>query len=195
MEQNMYDQQEARLAAVMGQHFAMRVFLVDPTLIKDLMDFYSWASGWLLHLLGPDEEAGDPLLCLIPEHYMEDLVETFVHISRYLPGELTTCNPQVLEQIVRLLISLCAGPKRIKNPHLRGQFSEIFKALCPDSENSTTLDPSHLFMTSPFIKARLLPALVDLYAGAEFQSSQTRHAARAQINELLALLWGVRSSL
>jgi hypothetical protein len=42
----------------MGQHFAMRVFLVDPTLIKDLMDFYSWASGWLLHLLGPDEEAG-----------------------------------------------------------------------------------------------------------------------------------------
>lgn len=184
-EQFLFDREGAMLNNIYSEIVAKKVHLEDPELMRELMEFYSWICEWLLHL----SDTNSPKLRLLPEYIIEDLVEYFVHISRFSRGILE--DSKLVHCVVKFLITFVSGPRAIKNPHLRGQFSEVFLALCPDKTGGYSLGNTHIYVTDEFVRQHFVSALLNLYVEVEFGDHQfySKFSTRHQINEILEFLW------
>lgn len=184
-EQFVYDREGAMLEAMYGEIVARKVHLEDPEIMREIMDFYAWVCLWLLHL----SDTNSPKLKYLPEYIIEDMVEFFVHISRFSRSSLE--DSKNMHAIVKFLITFVSGPRAIKNPHLRGQFSEVFLALCPEKSGGFSLPSSHIYIADAFVRENFLSALLNLYVEVEFGDRQfySKFSTRHQINEIIEFLW------
>eukprot|EP00271_Cylindrocystis_brebissonii_P000919 TRINITY_DN11118_c0_g1_i1.p1 TRINITY_DN11118_c0_g1~~TRINITY_DN11118_c0_g1_i1.p1 ORF type:complete len:1080 (-),score=209.96 TRINITY_DN11118_c0_g1_i1:1215-4454(-) len=171
----------------------------DPELIQVALSYYQLMVLWLVKLVGGFQvpvPAPCPMdFAAMPEHFVEDLVETLLMASK-IPHVLDVAR---LDEMMSFLVMFVGSPLHIKNPYLRAKMVDVLTHWMPARFPNPTLSSrmAALFEGHPLAMQHLTPNLLKIYVDMEFTGGHNafydKFSARFQISSLLEYLWGVPS--
>lgn len=190
------------------EQLCIESIVTDNAMLTDLNAFYRLVAMWLARLTPMTSSAAfqvplpDPVpmeFAILPEFFLEDLLEVLIHTGRVAPSVLETIS---LQETVIFFMALMGSPNYVKNPYLRTKLSEVLRICLPESVKqhpAMRRRPEILafvFENHPIILKHLVPCLLQLYVDIEFTG---RHAQfyekfqmRASISEVLEYLWDIK---
>lgn len=123
-----------------GHLLALETVLLDEALLADALALYRLAAAWMLRLLAPDGRPALPLpgdvppeFAVLPEWFVEDMAEVFLHASRYAPHALAALR---LEETMLFFVTCIGSPRHVRSPYLRSKLSEVLHAWLPQEETN-----------------------------------------------------------
>eukprot|EP00455_Lapot_gusevi_P054776 TRINITY_DN8842_c0_g1_i14.p1 TRINITY_DN8842_c0_g1~~TRINITY_DN8842_c0_g1_i14.p1 ORF type:complete len:1185 (+),score=294.49 TRINITY_DN8842_c0_g1_i14:370-3555(+) len=202
----MIEQEKARVHGMIAQSLCISAHVLHPELLKMAATFYEWTAQFFLRNLSENS----PLLGLLPEHIVENIVDFFAFLGDFSrstvrgegqkwDGLLLFCVQCMQRQAVEIdrtavgeLLVLGQGAL-IKNPHLRSKLAEVLCLFLPPKDSVRKFERDHPFNTHPLLQETLIPALLKLYCDVEYTG---RHAQfyekfepRERITQVLHYLW------
>ncbi|XP_067950362.1 ubiquitin conjugation factor E4 A-like [Watersipora subatra] len=160
----------------MKRFMCMRVALVDPELLKPVLQFHVATSTYLTHLATggdnsvpfssltfPLKEPNTRLLGCIPEHIITNITDAMSEVIH------------VAEHFMDLILVFMGSKSRLKNPHLRAKLAEVLYEIMPSQEQDTYAMSrlnSHNVLKERLFKEhrnvdRLAEVLFDVFVGIE----------------------------
>lgn len=117
-----------------SSQFAFRTTLEDPEFVFRCLAFANFVSTWILRFVDPTQKHPDPNLSLPlpkevpvafrvqPEYMFEDVVETLLFYSRYMPSQLAISGKN---EIVVFALTFLTSTWYVKNPFLKSKLIEV----------------------------------------------------------------------
>lgn len=141
-----------------------------------------------LHLPLPDEQL-EAFKCL-PEYFMEDIVDNFKFITRYMPHIVTSTQ---CEELVMICITFLRSSEYIKNPYLKsGLVTILFYGIWEVDRRSKGILGDVLF-ANPFCTKHLLHSLMKFYIECESTGTHTqfydKFNIRYEIFQVIKCIW------
>jgi hypothetical protein len=216
----MFQQDSAMVDRLMSESIALRVHLLDPTLVQRLLAFYNWTCSWLVSLATPSRHA---LISIVPEYLLEDVIDFFVFLGRFNRNALTALADAQVGGLLEFVVTFMSGVNSkfipcvslpyhischtmhdgtlcqivLKNPHVRGQLPELLMLFTPrgdlSSLNSFTIT-NHVFNTHATLRNTLVPALLELYVSCESGGRSAhvdKYSTRHAIHQIFQFLWTI----
>ncbi|KAL9097339.1 MAG: hypothetical protein Q9165_000766 [Trypethelium subeluteriae] len=180
---------------------ATRGVLLDDLAQARSMLFMRYVIVWLLRLASganlPKEKLHLPLpdqppeiFACLPEYFVEDIVDNFKFITRYLPQIITTTQCQ---ELIQICITFLRSSEYIKNPYLKsGLVTILFHGVWPQWNRSKGILGDEL-NGMPFALDHLLHALMKFYIEAESTGTHTqffdKFNIRYEIFQVIRCIW------
>ncbi|KAI9688556.1 MAG: hypothetical protein M1822_001505 [Bathelium mastoideum] len=180
---------------------ATRGVLLDDLAQARSMLFMRYVIIWLLRLGSgarlPKEELSLPLpekpsevFACLPEYFLEDIVDNFKFITRFLPHIITSTQCQ---ELVQICITFLRSSEYIKNPYLKsGLVTILFHGVWPLWNRSKGILGDEL-NGMPFALKHLLHALMKFYIEAESTGTHTqffdKFNIRYEIFQVIRCIW------
>jgi ubiquitin conjugation factor E4 B len=181
-------------------HATTGVLLDDLTQARS-MQFMRYVIVWLLRLASrqnvPQEQLSLPLspdqpdaFTVLPEYFLEDIVDNFKFITQNIPQIVT---PQQCEEIMQICITFLRNTEYVKNPGVKsGLVTILFFGVQPFHHHARGV-LGDLLMGSPFAHKHLLHGLMKFYIEAESTglSSQfyDKFNIRYEIFQVIKAIW------
>jgi ubiquitin conjugation factor E4 B len=179
---------------------ATRGVLLDDVSQARSMQFMRYVIVWLLRLVSPDfpkkplqlplpAEQRSVFKCL-PEYFLEDIVDNFKFITRYMPHIVTSTQ---CKELVQVCITFLRSSEYIKNPYLKsGLVTILFSGVWPVYGKSKGILGDVLF-ADPFATQHLLHALMKFYIECESTGAHTqfydKFNIRYEIFQVIKCIW------
>lgn len=172
--------------------------LVDESLMRRCLRFYSNAADWLLDLItqGKREAATFPLpkdvpleFGGLPDYFIEDFVEFLLFVDIHMPQIM---DDVLLESFIPLMIILICNHHYIANPYLVAKLVELLFAMDPSLQpRARTLYEK--FASNTIGELYLMQALIKFYSDVETTGSSNefydKFGIRYHISIILKGLW------
>lgn len=181
-------------------HATTGVLLDDLSQARS-MQFMRYVIVWLLRLASrqsvPQEQLLLPLsseqpdvFTVLPEYFLEDIVDNFKFITQNIPHIIT---PQQCEEIMQICITFLRNTEYVKNPGVKsGLVTILFFGVQPFHHHARGV-LGDLLMASPFAQKHLLHSLMKFYIEAESTglSSQfyDKFNIRYEIFQVIKAIW------
>lgn len=181
-------------------HATTGVLLDDLSQARS-MQFMRYVIVWLLRLASkqnvPQEQLNLPLsseqpdvFTVLPEYFLEDIVDNFKFITQNIPHIIT---PQQCDEIIQICITFLRNTEYVKNPGVKsGLVTILFFGVQPFHHHSKGV-LGDLLMGSPFAHKHLLHGLMRFYIEAESTglSSQfyDKFNIRYEIFQVIKAIW------
>jgi ubiquitin conjugation factor E4 B len=141
-----------------------------------------------LHLPLPQEEP--PAFKCLPEYFLEDIVDNFKFITRFMPHIVTSTQ---CEELVMVCITFLRSTEYIKNPYLKaGLVTILFHGVWPFGHRSKGVLGDVLF-AHKFATKHLLHALMKFYIECESTGTHTqfydKFNIRYEIFQVIKCVW------
>ncbi|CAK0786013.1 hypothetical protein CVIRNUC_009226 [Coccomyxa viridis] len=188
----------------------------DEDLLKSVLGFYRLMAAWMLRLASPAAAAGGqpqlPLptpapehFRLLPEYFVEDMIEVLMYVSRFRPQVLEGVP---MEELLLFFVTFMGSPAYIKNPYLRSRMVEVLSQWMPMDEEPTgrgawgrrrtpQVAASVLLLidSHPLVLNFMVRNIFQLYADIEHTSRNNafyeKYNLRYSMGELLQHLWDI----
>ena len=213
---SLYDQEYqvvlTRLRIALSVDQMHEISLANLETLRSVALFYEWTCGFYLNRLAIADLREQSFLKLMPEHFVENVVEFFDLLGHIAIDIIKTEKWQSLlsfvcqcmqrgtgdSQVQRTAVGelLIVGQSAlIKNPHLRAMLADILCLFLPPRQPDQTFrrEIDHPFVSHPTLAGELVPSLLKLYVDVEYTG---RHAqfyekfnSRQKINQLLEFVW------
>lgn len=174
--------------------------LLDELSQARSMQFMRYVIVWLLRLVSPGfpqkslelpllEEQPTAFKCL-PEYFLEDIVDNFKFITRFMPHIITSTQ---CEELVMICITFLRSTEYIKNPYLKsGLVTILFHGVWPFGHRSKGVLGDVLF-AHKFATKHLLHALMRFYIECESTGAHTqfydKFNIRYEIFQVIKCIW------
>lgn len=176
--------------------------LLDDVSQARSMQFMRYVIVWLLRLVSPgvnyprqaidlplSQEQPAAFKCL-PEYFLEDIVDNFKFITRYMPHIITSTQ---CEELVAICITFLRSTEYIKNPYLKsGLVTILFHGVWPFAHRSKGILGDVLFAHN-FAMKHLLHALMRFYIECESTGTHTqfydKFNIRYEIFQVIKCIW------
>lgn len=181
-------------------HATTGVLLDDLSQARS-MQFMRYVIVWLLRLASRQQIPQEPLslplaaeqpdvFTVLPEYFLEDIVDNFKFITQNIPHIIT---PQQCEEIMQICITFLRNTEYVKNPGVKsGLVTILFFGVQPFHHHARGV-LGDLLMASPFAQKHLLHALMKFYIEAESTglSSQfyDKFNIRYEIFQVIKAIW------
>ncbi|KAF2662298.1 hypothetical protein K491DRAFT_585674 [Lophiostoma macrostomum CBS 122681] len=182
-------------------HATQGVLLDDTTQARS-MQFMRYIIVWLLRLVSPTSNFPQKPLSLplpkdqsiafkcLPEYFLEDIVDNFKFITRYMPHIITSTQ---CEELVMICITFLRSTEYIKNPYLKsGLVTILFHGVWPFDRRSKGILGDVLF-AHPFATKHLLHALMKFYIECESTGASSqfydKFNIRYEIFQVVKCIW------
>lgn len=195
---------QAAIQALQHKYVLFGVGLEEPRLVADTLSFYRVMAAWLTRLACGGGPVCYPLpadcpmeLKAVPEHFVEDLADYLLFISRFAPQRLAG---ERLDEFMDFLVVFTGSPLYVKNPYLRSKFIKVLLAWMPNTDPAGRDSPVQAYTRGLFeghavSQNHLTHALLSLYVDVEFTGSSNQYYDRMNIRHrlgnLLRYLWTV----
>lgn len=197
---------EAQAAVQQLQHARLlfAVALEEPRLIADAIGFYRVMAAWLTRLACAGGAPAYPLptpcpmeFKVIPEHFVDDLADFLLFVSRLAPHRL---EGERLDEFMDFLVLFTGSPLYVKNPYLRSKFVDVLRHWMPNTDpagrdTQVQAYTRGLFEAHAVSQNHLTHALLSLYVDVEFTGAHTQFYdkmnIRFSLGQLLQYLWTV----
>ncbi|KAF2742484.1 hypothetical protein M011DRAFT_412649 [Sporormia fimetaria CBS 119925] len=180
---------------------AIQGVLLDEVTQARSMQFMRYVIVWLLRLVSggtfPQKPLELPLpaeqpkafQCL-PEYFLEDIVDNFKFITRFIPHIITTTQ---CEELMMICITFLRSTEYIKNPYLKsGLVTILFHGVWPFGHRPKGVLGDVLFAHS-FATKNLLHALMREYIECESAGTHTafydKFNIRYEIFQVIKCIW------
>ncbi|KAF2117809.1 ubiquitin elongating factor core-domain-containing protein, partial [Lophiotrema nucula] len=176
--------------------------LLDEVSQARSMQFMRYVIVWLLRLVSPQsdfpkrqvqlplpDEQPKAFSCL-PEYFLEDIVDNFKYITRYMPHIITSTQ---CEELVMICIVFLRSSEYIKNPYLKaGLVTILFHGVWPVGHRSKGILGDVLFAHS-FATKHLLHAVMKFYIECESTGAHTqfydKFNIRYEVFQVIKCIW------
>jgi ubiquitin conjugation factor E4 B len=180
---------------------AIQGVLLDDTAQARSMHFMRYVIVWLLRLVSngdfprkalnlplPEEQPA-AFQCL-PEYFLEDIVDNFKFITRFMPHIITSTQS---EELVMICITFLRSSEYLKNPYLKsGLVTILFHGVWPYDRRSKGVLGDVLFAHN-FAMKHLLHALMKFYIECESTGAHTqffdKFNIRYEIFQVIKCIW------
>ncbi|KAF2002701.1 hypothetical protein P154DRAFT_488181 [Amniculicola lignicola CBS 123094] len=177
--------------------------LLDETTQARSMQFMRYVIVWMLRLVSPGlnlpkvpvqlplpDNEPTAFKCL-PEYFLEDIVDNFKFITRYMPHIITSTQ---CEELMTVCIVFLRSSQYIKNPYLKsGLVTILYHGVWPTYGRSKGVLGDALFAHS-FATKHLLHALMKQYIDCESTGTHTqfydKFNIRYEIFQVIKCIWG-----
>ncbi|ORZ40231.1 ubiquitin elongating factor core-domain-containing protein [Catenaria anguillulae PL171] len=178
--------------------YSMDAQLQDPELIDSAVRLYNLTAAWVLKVLVEANGVGYPyrqplelplkvesnVFKHLPEHVVEDVIDFFLYIMRF---DRLLVQPEQLDMIIELFVTLLMSPEFIKNPYLKSKIAEAFFFM--------TFHPQAMVNLSnhPASVRYLVPSIMRLYVDVEITGASSqfydKFNSRYNIQQILKSIW------
>jgi len=171
--------------------------LVDESLMRRCLKFYSTAADWLINIITKGKKTWiDPLpsdvpleFGSLPDYFIEDIFEFLLFIDIHLPQLLDDTN---MDTFIPLLTILLCNYNYIANPYLVAKLVELVFAMDP-SLQPLAKSLYEKLVTDPIGEVHLIHSLIKFYAEVESTGSSNefydKFGIRYHISVILKGLW------
>ncbi|KAG1664460.1 hypothetical protein FOA52_006306 [Chlamydomonas sp. UWO 241] len=183
--------------------------LGDPDFMGEVLAFYRLLCVWMMCTAAPQLQRNLSSLSLplpepapreftsLPEHFVEDLADLLLYVSRQHPNLLQNAK---MDEVMLFLVVFMGSPSYVKSSHLRSKLADVMHMWLPQDEDGrggrrsqVSSDLSALFRGHPVVVAHLVPTLLRLYVDVEFTDQSNSFYAkfnlRYSIGDILFFLW------
>lgn len=165
------------------------------------MQFMRYVIVWLMRLASqqniPTETIRLPLpedqadvFKVLPEYFLEDIVDNFKFITGNIPHIIT---PQQAEEIMQICIVFLRSSEYVKNPGVKSGLVTILFYGCQQLQNRPNGVLGDLLIGSSFANKHLFHALMKFYIEAEFTGSHAqffdKFNIRYEIFQVIQCIW------
>ncbi|KAF2872611.1 ubiquitin conjugation factor E4 [Massariosphaeria phaeospora] len=181
--------------------YATQGVLLDETAQARSMQFMRYVIVWLLRLVSPGINFPQSPLKLplqhepaafkcLPEYFLEDIVDNFKFITRYMPHIITSTQ---CEELMMICIVFLRSSEYIKNPYLKsGLITILFHGVWEIPGRSKGVLGDVLF-AHKFATTHLLHALMKFYIECESTGAHTqfydKFNIRYEIFQVIKCVW------
>uniref|UniRef100_T1ISF9 Ubiquitin conjugation factor E4 B n=1 Tax=Strigamia maritima TaxID=126957 RepID=T1ISF9_STRMM len=171
--------------------------LLDETLLRRCLQFYSTSVSMLIKLVSPGSEKPSlPLPAVVPmpfaaypEWYIEDVADFLLFVLQFAPQVLEdTCTPDILTFLVLFICS----PTYISNPYLVAKLIEVIFVANPVIQPRSEL-LYHNIMTHPLAEKHLIYSLMEFYTDVESTGATSefydKFTIRYHVSIIFKSLW------
>ena len=175
--------------------------LVDDLSQARSMQFMRYVIVWLMRLATqqniptetvrlplPEEQAD--VFKVLPEYFLEDIVDNFKFITGNIPHIIT---PQQAEEIMQICIVFLRSSEYVKNPGVKSGLVTILFYGCQQFPNRPNGVLGDLLIGSNFANRHLFHALMKFYIEAEFTGSHAqffdKFNIRYEIFQVIQCIW------
>ncbi|KAN0064334.1 Ubiquitin conjugation factor E4 [Thecaphora frezii] len=193
---------KAEVARMHAEIYAAQAQLLDPDFVQKVIVFNSFVMTWLVRLAEPKAAHPHPKVTLplpqevperfrmLPEHVFEDVCDTMLFISRYVPDSLTEPAKNDLTTFCTTFLS---SGWYIKNPFLRAKLAEIlFYNVIPFGHHRNGIMGDHVNVHELALR-HLVPALMSFWIEAESTGSHTqfydKFNIRYHLSQIFKAIW------
>jgi len=196
------NQVKTELGKIKTQQLAFQVQLLDPELVFRTVGFINFASAWLIRLVDPKKSHPNltvelPLphdvpmtFRVLPEYFLEDVVDYFLFIVRYAPDRLELSGKN---ELVIFALTFLTSTWYIKNPFLKAHINETLFYGILGYGNETNGVLGNILNTHPMALKHLMPALMHFYIEVEQTGASSqfydKFNARRNIAYILKAIW------
>lgn len=172
--------------------------LVDESLMRRCLRFYSDAAVWILDIItqGKRDSCSFPLpaevpieFAALPDYFIEDVVEFLLFIDMHVPQILDDVN---LDTFIPLIIILICNNNYIANPYLVAKLVELLFAMDP-SLQPRARNLYEKFASNTIGELYLMQSLIKFYVDVETTGSSNefydKFGIRYHIAIILKGLW------
>lgn len=172
--------------------------LVDESLMRRCLRFYSSAAEWILNIItqGKGDGATFPLtkevpieFAALPDYFIEDVVEFLLFIDMHVPQIL---DDPCLDTFIPLMIILICNYNYIANPYLVAKLVELLFAMDP-SLQPRARNLYEKFASNTIGELYLMQSLIKFYVDVETTGSSNefydKFGIRYHIAIILKGLW------
>lgn len=133
------------MTKIQAEQQAYRVQIMDPELVFRTIGFINFVSSWLIRIVDPRHAHPTTMVELplpqevpmtfrvLPEYFLEDVVDYFLFIVRYTPESLELSGKT---ELVIFALTFLTSTWYIKNPFLKAHINEV----CAMSSRGLTPD-------------------------------------------------------
>ncbi|KIO29369.1 hypothetical protein M407DRAFT_70531 [Tulasnella calospora MUT 4182] len=182
--------------------FTYQVQLLDPDFIFRMMSYTTFLMAWLIRLVDPANRYPDQAVVLplpkdppkafvvLPEYFIEDVVEFYFFLVRYSPGSLDLSGKK---EIFEFIITFLTSTWYIKNPHLKARLVQIlfYGTLSHGRDRMGVLGP--VLNSHPLALKHLVAALMSFYVEVEHTGASSqfydKFDARRNISYVMKAIW------
>lgn len=213
----LYAQGERELQRMLVMIVAAEVHILDPEYHKRILQFYKFASQFMLHVASPNKDGqlltgagvGDSLAQQealqkqIPRAFKclsEFMVMDIIELCRFLSQRSveSLASGDELEHIFTMLITFTHYDHYIKNPYVRAKVPELYCTFVPKDynrhrETNLPMSMQSFLMNHKPSQEHLMAAFIDLYIDMEHTGSShqfyEKFTPRFYISLLFKFLW------
>ena len=175
--------------------------LLDDLMQTRTMQFMRYVIVWLLRLASYQDLPARPLCIplaaeepevfkVLPEYFLEGVVDNFKFITRNIPHIITT---QQAEEIVQICITFLRNSEYVKNPGVKSGLVTILFYGSHAFGNRSTGVLGDILIGSEFANKHLLHALLKFYIEAESTGTHTqffdKFNIRFEIFQVIQVIW------
>ncbi|KAF7987086.1 hypothetical protein HWV62_255 [Athelia sp. TMB] len=195
-------QAKTQMTKIQAEQQAYRVQIMDPELVFRTIGFINFVSSWLIRIVDPRHAHPTTMVELplpqevpmtfrvLPEYFLEDVVDYFLFIVRYTPESLELSGKT---ELVIFALTFLTSTWYIKNPFLKAHINEalFYGILGYGNERNGIL--GNLLNTHPMALKHLMPALMQFYIEVEQTGASSqfydKFNARRNIAYILKAIW------
>jgi ubiquitin conjugation factor E4 B len=196
------NQVKVEMGKIQSQQLAYRVQILDPELVFRTVGFINFVSTWLIRIVDPKKSHPNSTVELplpqdvpmtfrvLPEYFLEDVVDYFLFIVRYSPDRLELSGKN---ELVIFALTFLTSTWYIKNPFLKAHINEalFYGILGYGNEPNGVL--GNILNTHPMALKHLMPALMHFYIEVEQTGASSqfydKFNARRNIAYILKAIW------
>eukprot|EP00467_Chlorarachnion_reptans_P000373 CAMPEP_0114533446 /NCGR_PEP_ID=MMETSP0109-20121206/27251_1 /TAXON_ID=29199 /ORGANISM="Chlorarachnion reptans, Strain CCCM449" /LENGTH=651 /DNA_ID=CAMNT_0001716673 /DNA_START=263 /DNA_END=2218 /DNA_ORIENTATION=- len=196
-----------RLKLMEGKLMAAQARCLAPNMTQTVAKVYGFVCEWIAKLSPrPGVEAKEhPLLGVIPEHFVSDIITFWTLIQQDIRVGKCPWAVELGKSPLKMAIRLMQKGHTMKNPHLKGKLPELVLRLFEQGGNydaipTATSDPLHVRIKSLLsvddqdsgnLMYELVCNLIDLYVEIESGENQFygKFNTRYHISRVLMILW------
>lgn len=171
--------------------WAAEVQLKDPNLHKQIIDFYRFASTFLLSQADPQKK-GLPLqepvpmeFAALPEFFIENISDFILFCLRFSTQSLEGMK---LEEMFNMMAAFIGNGAFVHNPYVRSKFPEVLASFTPEERNRISDSIKTAVFNNTNMKKLLMPGLMRLFADVEHTGASNQFYEKFNIRYYIAIL-------
>ncbi|BFZ57128.1 Ubiquitin conjugation factor E4 [Savitreella phatthalungensis] len=198
---------EQQLIRAKEVSFAYEALLCDDKIQLKSLNFLSLVASWLLRLV--DRKHAYPASSIVlplediqstaaeayrnlPEYFVEDICESFLYVSRFMPRMLMSTDNTHLVDFALTFIQSPSG--YMKNPFLKAKLVEtLYNGVRPFDRSDKFGALGGILHSHPFALEHLFPALMTFYIQAESTGASSqfydKFNIRYHISHIFKSIW------
>lgn len=181
----------------------MEVVILDPTLNRNILQFYSTVCEFILHHIEGRKKIEVPFYNKIPPNsltatdefsslpvwYIEDIADYLLFL---LQNRVEVIIDYMDNTVITWLLTLVCAPHLIKNPYLTAKLVEVLFVICPSIQQTTT-KIYNMVMNHELAQSCLIASLMKFYVDVETTGQSTefydKFTIRYHISHIFKSMW------
>jgi len=151
----------------------------------------------------PLSESPVPVLAVIPEFVMENIINAIKHMYRFMDGIFESVGND-LEHLFTMVLIFMVSSRRVKNPHLRAELASMLSSLMPmanDEESGQKvigpqLNRQQLFANHPqamHVSEAIMNIFVSIEMTGESVAFEQKFNYRRPMYSVLRYIWKIQA--